>query len=71
MDKVSEVIAKSATEQVINALKEVIRDFNNNLTEQFGENFKELNKAVFKLVEWQENYSNQIEQMIRQYEQGF
>lgn len=70
LNKVSEIIAKSATEQVINALKEVIKDFNDNLTEQFGENFKELNKAVFKLVQWQENYSNQIEQMIKQYEQG-
>lgn len=70
LNKVSEIIAKSATEQVINALKEVIKDFNDNLTEQFGENFKELNKAVFKLVQWQENYSSQIEQMIKQYEQG-
>lgn len=70
LDKVSKIISKSATEQVINALKEVISDFNNNLTEQFGENFKELNQAVFKLVEWQDNYAHQIEQMIKQYEQG-
>lgn len=70
LDKVSEIISKSATEQVINALKEVISDFNHNLTEQFGENFKELNKAVFKLVEWQDKYTIQIEQMIKQYEQG-
>jgi hypothetical protein len=33
----SEMLSKSATEQVINGLQEVIRDFNNNLTEQFGE----------------------------------
>lgn len=70
LDNVGEIISKSATEQVINALKEVIKDFNNNLTEQFGENFKELNKAVFKLVEWQDKYAIQIEQMIKQYEQS-
>jgi uncharacterized protein YihD (DUF1040 family) len=46
---------------LIEALKDVIRDFNENLTEQFGENFKELNLAVHKLVDWQENYRGHIE----------
>lgn len=41
---------------IVEALEGVIRDFNNNLTEQFGENFKELNSAVGALVSWQENY---------------
>lgn len=66
----ADTLSKSATEQVIEALKQVIVDFNNNLTEQFGDNFKQLNEAVFKLVEWQENYKMQLEQMQRQYEQG-
>lgn len=66
----ADMLSKSATEQVINALKEVISDFNNNLTEQFGENFKQLNEAVIKLVEWQENYKLQLQQMGDQYAQG-
>lgn len=66
----ADTLSKSATEQVIEALKQVIVDFNNNLTEQFGENFKKLNEAVFKLVEWQENYKTQLEQMQQQYAQG-
>lgn len=70
MTKVSEALSKSATEQVISALKQVIVDFNNNLTEQFGENFKQLNAAVGALVQWQENYRQQLEQMIDQYTQG-
>jgi len=70
MQTFAELLSKSATEQVINALKEVITDFNRNLTEQFGENFKELNDAVGKLVEWQENYRLQLEQMGEQYSQG-
>lgn len=57
------MMSKSATEQVINALKEVISDFNNNLVEQFGENFKQLNAAVLELVQWQENYKQQLLQM--------
>ncbi|GGY39032.1 membrane protein [Bacterioplanes sanyensis] len=66
----ADMLSKSATETVINALKDVIKDFNNNLTEQFGENFKQLNAAVEKLVEWQENYKGQISDMTAQYAQG-
>jgi hypothetical protein len=70
MAKVSEALSKSATEQVITALKQVIVDFNHNLTDQFGENFKQLNAAVGALVQWQENYRHQLEHMIEQYAQG-
>lgn len=40
----------------IDALNETMKDFNQKLTEQFGENFKQLNIAVGRLLEWQENY---------------
>ncbi|WP_226663260.1 MotA/TolQ/ExbB proton channel family protein [Microbulbifer aggregans] len=70
LQEFADMMSKSATEQVINALKEVISDFNNNLTEQFGENFKQLNASVEKLVVWQQQYQVQLEQMIAQYEQG-
>ncbi len=66
----ADTLSKSATEQVIEALKQVITDFNNNLTEQFGDNFKQLNEAVIKLVEWQENYKNQLVEMQAQYSLG-
>jgi hypothetical protein len=64
------MMSKSATEQVIEALKTVISDFNNNLTEQFGDNFKELNLAVKELVQWQENYKSQLLDMSTQYAEG-
>lgn len=66
----ADTLSKSATDQVIEALKLVIIDFNNNLTEQFGENFKQLNEAVYNLVNWQENYKLQLEQMQQQYAHG-
>lgn len=66
----ADMLSKSATETVIEALSKVITDFNTNLTEQFGQNFKELNLAVTKLVEWQENYRIQLEQMNQVYAQG-
>jgi hypothetical protein len=66
----ADVLSKSATETVIDALKNVISDFNTNLTEQFGENFKQLNAAVLKLVDWQENYKAQLEEMSALYREG-
>ncbi|MFD1385120.1 MotA/TolQ/ExbB proton channel family protein [Rhodanobacter aciditrophus] len=70
MQDFADMLSKSATETVIEALKQVITDFNNNLTEQFGENFKQLNEAVKELVQWQENYKQQISEMTEQYKLG-
>ncbi|QXO19041.1 hypothetical protein [Vibrio ostreae] len=70
MDEFGNLLSKSATEQVINALKEVIVEFNDKLTEQFGENFKRLDESVKKLVDWQENYRYQLEDMAIKYQLG-
>ncbi len=66
----ADMLSKSATEQVIEALKQVIVDFNNNLIEQFGDNFKQLNEAVYRLLEWQENYKGQLDDMSQKYQLG-
>lgn len=63
----SEQLSESATKQVIEALENVITDFNTNLKEQFGENFKLLNESVKDLVVWQENYKTQMAEMTQQY----
>jgi len=70
LQEFAEMMSKSATEQVIEALNQVIADFNRNLTEQFGENFKRLDASVEKLVVWQDNYKGQVEQMGEQYAEG-
>lgn len=70
LQQFADLMAKGATEQIINALRQVIIDFNKNLTEQFGENFKALDASVKKLVDWQENYKTQVEQMGAQYQQS-
>lgn len=56
-----DVLSKGATEEIIKALENVIADFNNNLVDQFGDNFKELNKAVVNLLEWQQQFKEVIE----------
>ena len=50
--KLSELGSKA----LIEALKEVIANFNQNLNEQFGENFKQLNAAVGQLLVWQQQH---------------
>ncbi|MGL5427921.1 MAG: hypothetical protein ACRDAS_08425 [Cetobacterium sp.] len=43
------------------AIQDCIKDLNNQLQEQFGENFKHLNFAVEKLLDWQVHYKETIE----------
>jgi len=59
----AKTVAEANTTAFIDALKEAISDFNKNLTDQFGENFKKLNDAIGKLLEWQENNKNDMEHM--------
>lgn len=70
LDAYAEMMSKSATEQVIEALKQVIVEFNQRLTEQFGDNFKRLDESVKKLVDWQAQYMVQLDEMSKQYALG-
>jgi ABC-type transporter Mla subunit MlaD len=69
LDIFSDKLSKGASAQIIEALQKVISDFNKNLTEQFGENFKQLNAACLKLVEWQDHYKTQLKEMSDVYSQ--
>lgn len=57
----TEKMAEDGTQALVKALEEVIADFNQKITEQFGENFKQLNEAVGALLKWQEEYKSQVE----------
>ena len=65
LKKALDTLSKGATEEIITALEKVISDFNKNLTEQFGDNFKQLNESVKKMIIWQETYKVAIEQIER------
>ena len=67
LKKALDTLSKGATEEIITALEKVISDFNKNLTEQFGDNFKQLNEPVKKMIIWQENYKDAIEQIEKTY----
>jgi len=60
-----ERLAEMSSKHLVEALRDVIRDFNQKITEQFGDNFKQLNLAVGRLVEWQEQYRLQMDDLIK------
>jgi hypothetical protein len=62
-DEFARVLAENNSKAFIEALEKAMRDFNNNITEQFGENFKQLNEAVGQLLIWQGNYKTHVEQL--------
>ncbi len=61
-----EKMADNNSKVLIEALERVIHDFNTKINEQFGDNFKQLNSAVEKILEWQKAYRNQVSEMIEQ-----
>lgn len=53
---------------LIKALQVVIRDFNAKINEQFGDNFKQLNQAVEKILFWQEQYRKQMDELAQEFQ---
>ena len=64
----AKIVAENNSKAFIEALEAAMRDFNNNITEQFGENFKELNRAVGELLTWQDKYKDHVEQMTSKFD---
>lgn len=59
-----ESLAESNMKVLVASLNEVIKEFNVKVNEQFGDNFRQLNEAVGKMLEWQQQYSQQVSEMI-------
>jgi hypothetical protein len=66
LDSSQQRAAEQQTRLLVQALAEVVRDFNLKLMEQFGDNFRELNAGVERLVAWQDLYQRQLDQLILQ-----
>jgi len=65
-ERFAQNVVEANSKALIQALTEVIKDFNVKLNDQFGENFKYLNAAVEKLVVWQKQYEQQLNALIEQ-----
>lgn len=63
----AEKMVADNTQSLIDALTGVMKDFNSKINEQFGENFKELNKAVEAMLSWQKEYKIQVETVTEKF----
>ena len=63
----AEQMAENNTQALIEALEEVMRDFNTKINEQFGDNFRQLNEAVGRINDWQEQYRQQMNELAAQF----
>lgn len=62
-DTFAKKMAEDGSKALIDALRGVIADFNAQINEQFGDNFKQLNAAVEKLVVWQQQYKEELDKL--------
>lgn len=60
-------MADNNTKALIEALESVMRDFNTKINEQFGDNFKQLNEAVGRINDWQEQYRQQMDELATEF----
>ena len=65
----AEKVAEDGSQKLIEALEQVIKDFNQKISEQFGENFKQLNEAVGALLVWQKEHKAQVEKLTELFEE--
>jgi dsDNA-specific endonuclease/ATPase MutS2 len=48
------------------AITELMTSFNDKITVQYGENFRQLNEAVGQMLEWQDNYRDELAKLLHQ-----
>lgn len=63
----SDRIAEKCSLLLVEALKEVVRDYNTKINEQFGENFVQFNKGVGEINRWQEQYRRQMDELATEF----
>jgi biopolymer transport protein ExbB/TolQ len=63
LNEFGEKVAELGTEAMIEALRNVIEQFNARLNDLVGEEFKQLKDAMIKLNEWQEYHRKSIDEM--------
>ena len=56
-------LTEDSTSEIVNALQKSISGFNTQMIDQFGQNFKEFNEAVGRLLDWQNQYKDSLASM--------
>lgn len=60
--------AEANAKALVGAIEMVMREFNTKINEQYGDNFKRLNQSVIAMLEWQQNYKDQLNTLINEQE---
>lgn len=60
--------AEANAKALVGAIEMVMREFNTKINEQYGDNFKRLNQSVIAMLEWQQNYKEQLNTLINEQE---
>jgi len=68
LESYQERMAEANAKALVHAIETVMRDFNTRINEQYGDNFKRLNESVGKMLDWQNNYRDQLQQLITEQE---
>ena len=62
-----EKMVADSTQSLIDALTQVMQDFNTKINEQLGDNFRKFNESLGVMLAWQKEYAHQVEQMTDQF----
>ncbi len=60
-----EQMVAANTDALTTALATVMREFNSRIEVQYGENFQKFNESLGHLLQWQQSYSSQLDDMLR------
>ena len=63
LEKSIRKISEGASKEIVTALKDVIERFNEEISTSFGDNFKELNTAIGRLLVWQDKHGENLQLM--------
>lgn len=58
-------MVEANTEALTTALATVMTEFNSRIEVQYGENFQKFNESLGQLLQWQQSYSSQLNEMLQ------
>lgn len=61
-----EEMVSANSNALTSAITDLMTSFNDKITVQYGDNFRQLNQAVGRMVEWQENYKGELAKLLEQ-----
>lgn len=68
MNQFASSVSSQASQQIAESLQSSIEGFNQGLMGQFGANFQRLDESVLKMLQWQQQYKLQVEQLTSAFE---